>query len=105
MPAFWLTSRECAVAVVVVEDVFAAVEAGRAASHGDALVSAVGFFRSGRGLEVEVDVIADEEIEMAVLVVVEEGAAGVPAEAVLERPASLVTSVNVPLPLLRKRAF
>ena len=50
----------------------------------DALVGAVGVFGQRGGLEVEVDVVADEEVEVAVLVVVEEGAAGVPAQAVLE---------------------
>ena len=35
---------------------------------------------SGRGLEVEVDIVGDEEVEVAVAVVVDEGAAGVPAD-------------------------
>ena len=71
---------EGAVAVVVVEDVLAAFEAGRSAGDLDALVGAARGFRQRGGLDVEVDVVGDEEIEVAVLVVVEKGAAGVPAQ-------------------------
>ena len=93
---------EGAVAVVAVEDVFAAFEAGRAAGDLHALVLAAGGFRDGGGLDVEVDVVGDEEVEMAVAVVVEEGAAGVPASLRSgARPALAVTSVKVPSPLLR----
>ena len=70
---------EGAVAVVVVEDVLAALEAGRAAGDLDAFVGAAGGFGERRGLDVEVDVVGDEEVEVAVAVVVEKGAAGVPA--------------------------
>ena len=71
---------EGAVAVVVVEDVLAAGKAGRAAGDEHALVGAGAVFGEGRGLEVEVDVVGDEEVEVAVAVVVDEGAAGVPAD-------------------------
>ncbi len=56
------------------------MQAGRAAGDLDALVGAAGGLGERRGLDVEVDVVGDEEVEMAVAVVVEEGAAGVPAE-------------------------
>ncbi len=79
MPDFSGDVGEGAVAVVVVEDVLAAVEAGRAAGDLHAFVGAAGGFGQRGGLDVEVDVVGDEEIEVAVLVVVEEGAAGVPA--------------------------
>ena len=45
----------------------------------NALVSTACGFGKWCGLNVEVDVVSDEEIEIAVTVVVEEGAAGVPA--------------------------
>ena len=74
-----------AISVVVVEDVFAALEAGRSAGDLDAFVGTAGGGGIGRGLDVEVDVVGDEEIEVAVAVVVEEGAAGVPARGGLEQ--------------------
>ena len=52
--------------------------------------------------EIELQIVGDEEIEMAVAVVVDESAAGAPARFLRRsRPASLVTSVKVPSPLLR----
>ena len=45
----------------------------------------------GRGLRVEVDVVGDEQIEMAVAVVVDERAAGVPAIQPRPVPGSVVT--------------
>ncbi len=68
-----------AVAVVVVQDVFAAIEARRTARDLHAFVGAPGGLRQRRGLDVEVDVIGDEEIKVAVTVVVEKRTAGVPA--------------------------
>ena len=82
---FFADVGEGAVAVVVIEDVFAALQAGRAAGHLDAFVGAAGGFGSGRGLEVEVDVVGDEEVEVAVPVVVEKCAAGVPARVRLKK--------------------
>src|SRR2546425_10566760 len=73
---------EGAIAVVVIEDIFAARQAGRAAGDHDAFVEAGAGFGNGRRGEVEVNVIGDEEIEAAVAVVVHEGAAGVPALAI-----------------------
>ena len=75
---------EGAVAIVVVEDVFTTLQAGWAAGDLNAFVGAAGGFGVGRGLDVEVDVVGDEEVEMAVAVVVEEGAAGVPTGGGLE---------------------
>src|SRR3989441_4273970 len=72
---------EGAVAVVVIEDVFAAGQAGRAAGDHDAFVEAGARFGNGRGSEVEINVIGDEEIEAAVAVVVHESAAGASAVA------------------------
>ena len=98
---FFADVGEGAVSVVVIEDVFAALQAGRPAGDLDALVGAAGGGGVGRGLDVEVDVVGDEEIEVAVAVVVEEGAAGVPAGGGLEQAGVAVTSVKVPSPLLR----
>ena len=70
---------ERAVAVVVIEEIFSAGEAGRSAGYDDAFVGAGTFFGERSGFQVEVDVVGDEEIEMAVFVVVDPGAAGVPA--------------------------
>jgi len=63
----------------VIENIFSAEQAGRAAGDHDAFVKAGAGFGDGRGFQVEVDVIGDEEIEMAVAIVVHEGTAGVPA--------------------------
>ncbi len=66
-------------ALVVEEDVGGAGEAAGAAHDGCALPHAARFgSRSGGGGEVEVDVVGDDEIEAAVAVVVEEGAACAP---------------------------
>ena len=92
---------EGTVAVVAVEDVFAALQARRAAGDLDAFVGAAGGLGERGRLDVEVDVVGDEEVEVAVAVVVEEGAAGVPSGSDWVRPALAVTSVKVPLPLLR----
>ena len=68
----------------MIEEVLAAFESRRPAGDHDAFVGAVGVLRQRRGFYIEVDVVADEEVEVAVLVVVEKGAAGVPAQSVLE---------------------
>ena len=80
---------ESAVAVVAVEQVLAALEARRPARDLDALVGAVRVFGQRRGLYIEVDVVADEEIEVAVFVVVEKRAARVPAQAILQQASLL----------------
>ena len=74
---------ECAVAVVVEEVVFFAAEASGAAHDLDAAEGAAGVadgFGAGDGgiFEVEVDVAGDEEVEVAVAVVVSEGGSGGP---------------------------
>ena len=79
IPAFCADVGEGAVAVVVEQNVVAALEAGRTAGDEHTLVETGAGFGERRGLGVEVDVIGDEEIEMAVAVVVDKGAAGVPA--------------------------
>ena len=66
---------EGAVSVVVVENVFATLQAGGTASYLNAFVRAASCFGERCGLDVEVDVVGDEEVEMAVAVVVEEGTA------------------------------
>src|SRR5262249_41421735 len=70
---------ERAVAVVVIKDILAAVEAGRAASDCDALVKTRAGFRNGRGFQIKINVVGNEQIEVAVTIVVHKGAAGVPA--------------------------
>ena len=70
---------EGAVAVVVEQDVLAAIQTGRAARDHQSFIETRAGFGRGHGLEVEVDVVGDEEIEMAVAVVIDEGAAGIPA--------------------------
>ena len=95
--------RECAVAIVAIEGLRARRQAARTAIHGNTFPLAVrvlpGF---GNGREVEIDIIGDKQIEMAVAIVVDQRAAGAPARPSIQqvRPA-LVTSVNVPSPLLR----
>ena len=79
MPDFLADIGEGSVAVVVIENVLSARQARRPAGDQDSLVSAGAILGQGRGLQIEVDVVGDEEIEMAVAVVVDEGAAGVPA--------------------------
>ena len=70
----------------MIEQVLAALQARRPAGHLDALVGTVGVLGQGRGLHVEVDVIAHKEIQVAVLVVVQKRAARVPAQPVLLKP-------------------
>jgi hypothetical protein len=88
------------VSLVAVEDVLAAGEPGRSAGHGHALVAAEAGVGCRRRLQVHVDVVRHEEVQPAVAVVVEEGAAGPPSRPrvaqsradgdVLERPVSAV---------------
>ena len=66
----------------MVENVLSALQAGRAAGHHHAFVETGAGFRDGRGGQIEIDVVGDEQIEFAVAVVVHESAAGVPALAV-----------------------
>src|SRR5262245_36787377 len=65
--------------IVAVEDVLAAFQPGRAAGDHHAFVQTRPGLWRGRGLEVEVDVIGDEEVEVAVLVVIDEGRAAPPS--------------------------
>src|SRR5205823_6152663 len=70
---------KCAVTVVVIQNIFSAVEPWRTASHHDAFVQTRAGFGYGGGLQIEIDVIRDEKIDVAVAVVVDESAACVPA--------------------------
>ena len=99
---------ERAVAVVVKQDVLAALQPRRTAGNQDDLVEAGAGFRQRRGLGIEVDVVGDEQVEVAVLVVVDESAAGIPSvlpvAGIVVTPAFFATSVNLPLPSLCHRA-
>ncbi len=59
----------------MVEDVFAALQTGWTTGYLNAFVGTARGFGERCGLDVEVDVVGDEEVEIAVAVVVEEGAA------------------------------
>ena len=67
------------VAIVPEQDVFSAQEAGRATGDEETFVLAGAGLGKGGSFRIEVDVVGDEEVEVAVFVVVEEGAAGVVA--------------------------
>ena len=64
---------ESPVPIVAEEHVDAAGEARGAAGNQDALVEARTGFRQRSGLQVQVDVTGDEQVELAVPVIVEEG--------------------------------
>ncbi len=71
---------EGAVAAIVVEDVLRRRQSSRAAHHRRALPDARrAVSRRRRGREIEVHVIGDDEIELAVAIVVNEGAAASPS--------------------------
>ena len=63
----------------MIKDVLSAGQTGRSASHKQALIGARTGFGRGRGFQIEINVVGDEKIQMAVLVVVDKSAAGVPA--------------------------
>ena len=102
--------REGAVAPVAVEGVRAAGESERSAGHRDVVVEAVGgLSRPRRGCGVEVQVAGDEQVEVAVTVVVQEAAAGSPPlrragdtrllRDVRERPVAVVVVEDVLSPV------
>ncbi len=68
----------------MIEDVAVERQAARPAIDGDSPIEAIRI-RSGLrgGVEVEFQIIGDEEVQLAVIVVVDEGAASVVADAVL----------------------
>jgi hypothetical protein len=75
---------ESAVALVVIQQVGVERKAARAAIHRHAAIEAVRVgARLRRGLKVELQVIGDEQVQAAIAVVVEEGAARVVAGAIL----------------------
>ena len=70
---------ELAVAEVVIEHVRRPLEPARTAHDGHALPHAAGSLAGlGHVLDVEVDVVGDGDVELAVAIVVDEGAAGAP---------------------------
>ena len=75
---------ECAIAIVVIKDVVIERQAARPAVHRQVAIPAVGI-RSGFGCcgEIEFHIIRHENIELAVVVVIQERAAGVVTDAVL----------------------
>ena len=79
MPAFSADIAKSTVAIVMEENIFAALQARRTASHYKAFVETWTAFRQGRGLQVEIDVIGYIEIEMSIAIVIQKGAAGIPA--------------------------
>ena len=82
--------RERAVAVVAIQRMPAVRKAARAAEHRNPLPVAVAVrARHRRVLEREPDVVRDEQIEVAVAVVVEEAAAGAPARLRVPEPRRL----------------
>ena len=84
MPAFSETSVKVPSPLLWIEEVRVAGQAARAAHDGNALPLASVRVACGRRLRgIELDVVADEEIEVAVAVVVEKRAAGAPANAFL----------------------
>ena len=66
----------------MIEDVFAALQSGRPAGDHHGLVKARARFRHRSGREVDIDIVGDEEVELAVAIVIDERAASVPAFAV-----------------------
>ena len=79
MPAASGDIGERAVAIVVIQNVLAALQARRAAGNHHAFVEARAGFGHRRGRQIEIDVVGDEQIEVAVAIVIDEGASGVPA--------------------------
>src|SRR5262249_56159995 len=84
--------RERPVAVIAVEYVLAAFQSRRAAGDHHAFVQTWAGLRRRRCLEVEVDVIRDEEVEVAVLVVIDERRAA-PPSGLCARHADLLRNV------------
>ena len=76
---FELTGSSASAAEIVIDHVGRAGKAARTAHDGDAFPHATGASAGlGSCREIEVDVVGDDEIEFAVAVVVDEGAAGAP---------------------------
>ena len=101
---------EAAVAVVVKQPAAARGKSARAADHGDSFpIAAGGHFRAW----VEVDVGAEEKIQMAVAIIVHKGASGAPlghgqnqarlAGDIGERAVAVVAEQHVPVPIGEKK--
>jgi hypothetical protein len=69
-----------AVALVVIENVLAAGQVPAVRRQPECPCKCRDHPRAGRGLQIEVDIVGDEQIEMAVAIVVDKSAAGVPAD-------------------------
>src|SRR6185295_1028757 len=74
---------------IVIQRVFAAGEPRRAAGHLNTLVAAQARVGRRSGGEIQVDVVRHEEIETAVPVVIEKGAAGAPPRAGVRDPRAI----------------
>ena len=75
---------EGAVAIVVIKHVRIAGEAAWAAHHRNPLPLAGGGLSGRAGLcRIELDVIADKQVEVSVAIVIQEGATGAPAYALI----------------------
>src|SRR5450755_1413083 len=83
--------RERAIPVVVVEDVLASRQSAGATVHRDALPVAGGVLAGHRSvLQIEADVVRDEQIEMAVSIIVQECAPGTPTRRTIFPKAGLL---------------
>src|SRR5207302_5948548 len=71
--------RESAIAIVVVQNVGITCQPRRSAGDHDSLVEARSRFRDRGGSQIETDVVGDEQVEMAVAVIVQKCATGSPA--------------------------
>src|SRR5580704_2005779 len=71
--------------MVVKQNVLAALQSRRATRHQDALVHTRTRLGERSSLRIEIDVVGDEQIQVAVLVVVDKRAAGIPAALAVAR--------------------
>ena len=70
----------------MVQNIFPRRQPRRPACDDQAFVRAGARLRKRRGLQIEIDVVADEEVEVAIAIVIEESAAGVPTQLRLKQP-------------------
>ena len=84
---------ERSISVVVIQNILAALQSRRPAGDHHAFVEARTGFGHGRRGQIEIDVVGDEQIELPVAIVVDEGAASVPALA-FARHASLLADIG-----------
>src|SRR5580704_11015713 len=78
---------ECTVSIVVIENIAVERKAARAARHRKIAIPAIGVLaRLRRTGKIKLEVVGDEQIQMSVVIVIQERAAGVVAYAVLLEP-------------------